>query len=109
MAGRPRKMLARVAALEEVVFQLVCDVYAARPRQYAERNEKEGDDDVAFWWNRVCPAAMLVSISLAELLGAIERKAGLGEEPEQRRFSERGLTPCNEEDNVTETTKGAAT
>ena len=104
MAGRPRRMLARVTEFESAAFQLAVDVCTARPRQYAEREDEEGDDELALWWNRAAREVQWASITLNALLGALECKAGLGEEPEWQRLAERGLLP-----EEAETAEGAST
>ncbi len=106
MAGRPRKMLARVTALEEATFQLALDICEARPQQYVEREGDERDDELATWWNRSSRNVQITLIAIGELLGALERKAGLGEAPERRRLAERGVEGYNEPE---ENTEGAPT
>ena len=96
MAGRPKKMLARVTAMEEAAFQLAVDVCTARPRQYAQREGHEGDDELAVWWNRAAREVQWASITLNILLGALESKAGLSEKLEWQRFAERGFLPLEE-------------
>jgi hypothetical protein len=91
MAGRPRKMLARVAAMEDAAYRLACDACEARPEQYAAREGAEGDDDVALWWNRAARDIQRGLVSLDSLLCALEWKAGLGDGPEQGRLAERGF------------------
>lgn len=91
MAGRPKTMLAPVTAMEEAAYRLACDVCEARPKQYAAREGGEGDNDVALWWNRAARNVQVALISLNALLGSLEWKAGLGDEPEQRRLAERGV------------------
>ncbi len=96
MAGRPKTMLKRVAAIEERAFELAVDVCQARPQQYAGREGDEGDDEFALWWNRAAREVQMASIALNCLLTALEEKAGLGEDPERKRLEERGLLPSEE-------------
>ncbi len=91
MAGRPKTMVRKVTAFEEVAYQLACDLCTARPGQYAARDGHEGDDEVCLRWNQAAHAVQVALIATGELLGALERKAGLGEEPERQRLAERGL------------------
>jgi hypothetical protein len=91
MAGRPRKMLSRIAAMEETAYQLACDLCEARPKQYAEREGRENGEELAERWNDAAHYVQVALIFVGELLCTLERKAGLGDEPEQRRLAERGI------------------
>jgi hypothetical protein len=97
MAGRPKTMVKRMTALEETAFQLAVDIHAARPRQYAEREGKKGDDELALSWNRACRAVGTASIAVAIHLSLLEERAGLDSETlERQREERRGLWPCEE-------------
>jgi len=111
MAGRPRTMAKRLAAIEELAHELAIALLELRPRQYAARAGNEGGDDLARWWNEACRAMGMASIAVGILLGCVEERAGLDWEASERaRQERRGLWPPAESvAEASENAEGGAT
>ncbi|MEN6405968.1 MAG: hypothetical protein ABFC77_05795 [Thermoguttaceae bacterium] len=97
-------MLKRVSELEERAYQLAVDVRATRPKQYADRENSEGDDEVALAWNEAAAAVGAAANSMDALLFYLEEKAGLDADGEQQARELRRLFPDMTETAATTTT-----
>jgi len=79
MAGRPKRMAARLAEIEELAHQLSVDVGALCPHQYREWREQWDEDDFGAVWCRAAAATKVAADAVNYLLGLSEERA-FGEE-----------------------------
>jgi hypothetical protein len=92
MAGRPKTTAKRIADLEAIAYQLSVDVSKARPQQYADREGREADDDLALAWNEAAAAVKEAAAKMDALLYFIEDKAGYdADERDLNRLLKRGI------------------
>jgi len=96
VAGRPRRMLAKVTSLEERVLDLMHDVDAAMPERYMQRPESTEDDPIWIAWYLASDKLSGAWVWLGQLRGLLERKV-----PEQQRNQT--------EDDAVENAEGAST
>ena len=96
MAGRPKRMAARLAEIEERAYQLFVDVGTLCPHQYQEWQAGWDEDDYGAVWVRAVAATKVAADAVNYLLGRCEEKAFGEEEAEDRdsaRYGKRGEGP----------------
>ena len=96
MAGRPKRMAAKLAELEERAYQLSVDVGKLCPHQYREWREQWDEDDYGALWCRAAAATKVAADLVNYVLGLAEERA-FGEEAAEdmdtERDRRRGLWP----------------
>ncbi len=80
MAGRPKTMAKRVAALYERAEQLLDDLLATRPAQYAKDRGVAGDGSLASLWSEAADTAFDCADAFDELLCRLKQRAGIQDE-----------------------------
>ena len=76
MAGRPKRMLAKVTSLEETAWDLVEAVSEAMPERYMERDERMKDDPIWVAWYLAAHDMDGAWVWLKELRTLLEEKVG---------------------------------
>ena len=96
MAGRPKRMAARLTELEETAYQVSVDVGKLCPHQYREWKSGWSEDDYGAVWFRAVAATKVAADAVNYVLGLAEERAfgeEVAEDMDDERDRRRGLWP----------------
>ena len=96
MAGRPKRMAAKLAELEQTAYQLSGDVGKLCPGAYREWRVGWNEDDYGAVWFRAVAATKVAADAVNYLLALCEERAfgvGEGDDRDMVREVKRGLWP----------------
>jgi len=75
MAGRPRKMVAKVEEFEKLAIMLAMDVFEIVPKQYLDTPNPE--DPISQAWKEAVDTTMWATIAMETLGNRLRAKAGI--------------------------------